>query len=140
MGLGGGSGISTSGSGNDVTFTVDGISAGTGNTSLTGTGNTSSGSLDRSQTNSLAVDEPSILPNAFSSADNSSLTSSSEAAVVVTSSSSALTPTAAVTATSVIKKAAVVGATGHAADVNHNTSNGVAPSASGVSEENGSLE
>ena len=68
MGLGGGSGISTSGSGNDVTFTVDGISAGTGNTSLTGTGNTSSGSLDRSQTNSLAVDEPSILPNAFSSA------------------------------------------------------------------------
>merc|ERR1712038_1931383 len=45
MGLGGGSGISTSGSGNDVTFTVDGISAGTGNTSLTGTGNTSSGFL-----------------------------------------------------------------------------------------------
>merc|ERR1712156_77850 len=116
------------GSSSDATFTVDGNI------------NMSSGSLDRSQTNSLAVDEPSILPNAFSSADNSSLTSSSEAAVVVTSSSSALTPTAAVTATSVIKKAAVVGATGHAADVNHNTSNGVAPSASGVSEENGSLE
>ena len=56
MGLGG--------NGNDVTFTVDGSSS-TGNGSSVV--NTSSGSLDRSQTNSLAVDEPSILPNAFSS-------------------------------------------------------------------------
>ena len=123
--------------GPDATFTVDG-----NNTSA------SSGSLDRSQTNSLAVDEPSILPNAFSSADSSS----SEAVIVA---SSALTSsTTATSATTVMKKAAavasVVGATGGktpptTADVNHNTSNGcaratTATSAGGVVEDNGSLE
>ena len=122
--------------GPDATFTVDG-----NNTS-------SSGSLDRSQTNSLAVDEPSILPNAFSSADSTS----SEAVVVA---SSALTSsTNATSATTVMKKAAAVvaGATGGkplptTADVNHNTSNGCAratttasASAVGVVEDNGSLE
>jgi len=121
MGLGGGSGISTSGSGNDVTFTVDGISAGTGNTSLTGTGNTSSGSLDRSQTNSLAVDEPSILPNAFSS--------------------DSLPSEAIAKASKVTKAAEKVGATNPTADVNHNTSNGCATVAEVTAEEkNGSLE
>merc|ERR1719266_2661350 len=119
------------GGSSDATFTVD--------------ANMSSGSLDRSQTNSLAVDEPSILPNAFSSADSTS----SEAVVVA---SSALTSsTTATSVTTVMKKAAVVvGATGGkppptTADVNHNTSNGCAratttasASAVGVVEDNGS--
>merc|ERR1719228_1903350 len=106
MGLGGGGGGSgnLTGSGNDVTFTVDGSVA--GNTSLTGTGNTSSGPLDRSQTNSLAVDEPSILPNVFSSDSLSSEAISK--------------------ASKVTKAAEKVGATNPTADVNHNTSNGCA--------------
>ena len=114
MGLGG--------NGNDVTFTVDG-SSGTGNGSSVV--NTSSGSLDRSQTNSLAVDEPSILPNAFSSND------STEAIAKAT-------------------KAEKAGATNPSkpqstADVNHNTSNGCATTSvtSEVTVEdttNGSLE
>merc|ERR1711956_197864 len=112
MGLGG--------NGNDVTFTVDGSSS-TGNGSSVV--NTSSGSLDRSQTNSLAVDEPSILPNAFSS---DSL------------------PSEAIAKTFKVTKAAEkVGATNPTADINHNTSNGcatVAPSEVTVEEKNGSLE
>merc|ERR1711874_566786 len=103
LGGGGGSGNLT-GSGNDITFTVDGSVV--GNPSLTGTGNTSSGSLDRSQTNSLAVDEPSILPNAFSSDSLSSEAISK--------------------ASKVTKAAEKVGATHPTADVNHNTSNGCA--------------
>jgi len=128
MGLGGGVGSGDmTGSGNDVTFTVDGSVA--GNTSLTGTGNTSSGSLDRSQTNSLAVDEPSILPNAFSS--------------------DSLSSEAIAKASKVTKAVEKVGATNPTADVNHNTSNGcatntVVPSVVAsevtVEEKNGSLE
>ena len=118
MGLGG--------NGNDVTFTVDGTipsSTGNGNSIV----NTSSGSLDRSQTNSLAVDDPSILPNAFSSTNDTNEAIAKDTKADKAGAKSPNKPQG-------------------AADVNHNTSNGcakTAPMASEVTIEdttNGSLE